>query len=98
MRRGYRSTYGGTKLRSAWRTELPRSPFVRGNRCAQSRRRRSHNPKVAGSNPAPATRKPCIRVAFAFFGAIVEIAPRMRPASFNRDRVMEQVQKPAAKD
>jgi len=37
-------------------------------------------------------------VAFAFFGAIVEIAPRMRPASFNLDRVMEQVQKPAAKD
>ena len=33
--------------------------------------RRAHNPKVAGSNPAPAIRKPCIRRAFGCLGAAV---------------------------
>jgi hypothetical protein len=30
---------------------------------------RSHNPKVAGSNPAPAKRKPCTSRAFGFLKA-----------------------------
>src|SRR3954453_16976015 len=42
--------------------------------------RRAHNPKVAGSNPAPATpRRPCLRGLFAFLGLALELglgAPR----------------------